>query len=110
MQHPTPHPDSVLLTTATHSTGWPSLGLLLLLLLGQICHLKPCLPQLVPALHEGVVVLLLHLWWRSPVFPNNTKSQADQVLVSFTETRMGNVMGYYQMPLDLQGHFGHLVL
>ena len=40
---------------------------------------------MLPAMHQVVVVLLCHLWWRSPVFPNNTKSQANQVLVSLPE-------------------------
>ena len=95
--------------TATHRTGGPDLGQSLGLLLGQLCHLKPCLPQLVPAMHEMVVVLLSCLWWRSPVFPNNTKSQASQLLVSLLETGMVMRMGHFQMPLDLHGHFSHLV-
>ena len=105
MCHLMPHPNSVLLlTTATHKSGWPNLGQSLWLLLGQLCHLKPCLPQLMPAMHEMVVVLLSHLWWRSPVFPNNNYSQASQVLVSLPETSMVIMMGCFQMPLDLQGH------
>ena len=44
------------------------------------------------------------------VFPNNTESQAGQVLVSLPETGMVNAMGHYQMPLDLQGHSNHLVV
>ena len=95
---------------AAHRIGWPDMGQSLQLLLGQHCHLKPCLPQLVLAMHERVEVSLLHLWWRSPVFPNKTKFQVSQVLASLLETRMVNVMGCYQMPRDLQGHFGHLVM
>ena len=69
----TPHPSSVLLlTTTTCRTGWPNLGQSLWLLLGQLCHLEPCLPQLVPSMNEVVVVSLSHVWWRPPVFPNNT--------------------------------------
>ena len=33
-----------------------------------------------------------------------------QVLVSLPETGMVNAMGHYQMPLDLQGHSGCLVV
>ena len=91
------------LMIGTCRTWWPYLGL-------SLCHLEPCLPQLVPVMHEGVVVSLLYLWWRSPVFPNNTKSQASQVLASFPETSMVNVMGCYQIPLDLQSYFVHLVV
>ena len=106
-----PCPSSVLLLMiAAHRTGWPNLGCSLWLLLGQLCHIKPCLPQLVPAMCEGVVVSLLQLQWRSPTFPNNTKAQAGQVLASLLETKLVNVMGCYLMPLDLQGHFGHLVV
>ena len=71
----------------------------------QLCHLKPCLPWLAPAMHEVVVALLSHLQWRLPVFPNNTNSQASQVLVSFPETGMVNVMGCFQIPLGLPDHF-----
>ena len=75
--HFMPHPSSVLLpTTTAHKTGWPDLHWSLQLLLGQLCHLKPCLQQLAPAMHEIVVVLLSHLQWKSPVFSENTKSQA----------------------------------
>ena len=94
MQLLMPHPGSVLLlTTTTHKTGWPYLGLSLRLLLGQICHLRPCLPQLVPARHVEMVLLLFHLQSRSPVFRNNNMSQAGQVLVSLPETGMVNMMG-----------------
>ena len=41
-------PSSVLLMIAACRTGWPGLGQSLLLLLGQICHLRPYLPQLAP--------------------------------------------------------------
>ena len=94
-----PHQGSVLLLTiATHKHGGPT-WTLLWLLLGRICHLRPCLLQLMPVKHVEVVVLLPHLWSRSPVFPNNTESQASQVLVSLPETGMVNAMGHYQMPL-----------
>ena len=53
---PLPHPNSVLLMIATNRTKWPSLGWSLLLLLGQIYHLGPCLPQLASARHVAVVV------------------------------------------------------
>ena len=44
MQHPVPHPGSVLLlTNAICRTEWLCLGQSLLLLSGQIYHLKPCL-------------------------------------------------------------------
>ena len=46
---------------ATCRTGWLSLGQSLLLLLGQIFHLGPCLPQLAPARHVGG-------WCSSPIF------------------------------------------
>ena len=106
-----PHPSSVLLLMiATHKTGWPNLGLSLWLLLGWICHLRPCLPQLVPGRHVGVVVSLHHLQSRSPVFPNNTESQADEVLASLPETGIVNMMACYQMPLDPLGHSGCLVV
>ena len=59
---------------ATHKTGWPCLDQLLWLLSGWICHLDPCLPLLVLAMCEAVVVLLSHLQWKSLVFPNNTES------------------------------------
>ena len=98
------------LMIAACRTGLPGQGLLLLPVLGQICHLRPRLLQLAPARHEGMVVSLPHLWWRSPVFPNNTESQVDQVLVSLLGTRMVNVIGHSQMPLDLQGHSGCLVV
>ena len=49
-----PLPSYVLLEIAFHKTGWPSLGPSLLLLLGNICHLRACLPPLVPARHVGV--------------------------------------------------------
>ena len=116
-------PDSV--NTASHASpklgpspndhlpieqNQPCLGQSLWLLSGQICHLEPCLPWWAPAAHEEVVVSLPHLWWRSLVFPNNTKSQANWVVVFLTETGMVNMMGHYQMPLDLQDHFGHLVV
>ena len=52
-----PHPGSVLLMITTHKTGQPDLGQSLQLLLSWICHLRPCLPQLVPARCVGVVVL-----------------------------------------------------
>ena len=82
MQCLTPYLSSVLLLmTASHRTEWPNLGQSLWLLLGQLCHLKPCLPQLVPAMHEVVVVSLSHFWWRSLAFPHNTKSQASHLLV-----------------------------
>ena len=104
MQHLTPHPDPVLLLmTVIHRTGWPKLGLSLQLLLGQLGHLAPCLPQLAPAMHVMEVVLLFCPWWRSPVFPGNTECQGSWV--SLPETGMG----CSQMPLDLQGHSGHLV-
>ena len=107
MWHPTPCPNSVLfLTIAAHRAGWPNLGQSQQLLL---CHLKPCLQQLAPAMHEVVVVSLFHLQWRLPVFPNNTESQAGQVLISLLETRMVNMMGHFQMPLGLLGHFGCMV-
>ena len=49
-----PHPSSVfLLKIATHRTGRLGLGQSLLLLLDRICHLGPCLPQLVHARHMG---------------------------------------------------------
>ena len=80
------HASPKLSPSPNHRTGRPNLGQLLQLLLGHLCHLKPCLPQLAPATHEGVVVSLLHLWWRSPVFPNSTESQASQVLASLPET------------------------
>ena len=97
----------LLLMTVTHRTGWPDLGLSLWVLLGQLCHLIPCLPQLAPTMHGLKVVLLFHLHWRSPVFPGNTKSQGS--LVSSLEIRMVIGMGCSQMPLDLQGHSNHLV-
>ena len=110
MWHLTHWPSSVLLLmTAVCRTGWPDLGWSIWLLLGQLCHLEPCLLQLAPSTCEMVVVLLSHLQWRSPVFPSNTKSQTSQVLVSLPQTRMVIVMGCFQMPLDLQGHFSHLV-
>ena len=57
-----PHPRSVLLlTTGACRTGLPDLGWSLWLLFGQLCHLKPCLPQLAPAMHEMVVVPLSSL-------------------------------------------------
>ena len=98
----------LLLAITIHRKGWHCLGQSLWLLSGLICHLEPCLLWLEPATCERVVVSLLYLWWRSPIFPNNTESQADQVLVSLPETGMMNVMGCFQMPLDLQGHFSHL--
>ena len=50
-------PSSVLLLkTVFHRKGWPGWGPSLLLLLGQICHLRAFLPQPVPAKHVGVVV------------------------------------------------------
>ena len=80
MWHLMPYPGSVLLImTITCRKGWPNLVLSLGHLLGQLCHLAPCLPQLAPAMHVMEVVLLFHLWWRSPVFPGNTKSQGGQV-------------------------------
>ena len=83
-----PHPNSVLLLRITACrTGGPNLGQSLQFLLGLLCHLEPCLLQLAPAMHEVVVVSHLHLQWRLPVFPNNTKSQTSHVLVSFPETR-----------------------
>ena len=101
MWHLTPHPGSILLSiTATCRTGWPCLGLSPWLLSGEICHLKPCLPLLAHAAHV----------WRSPLFPNITESQANWVLVSLVVTGMLNVMGYFQMPLDLQSHFGCLAV
>ena len=52
-----PHPSSVLpLMIAAHRTEQPCLGQSLQLLSGQICYLKPCLPQWVPAMCEEVVV------------------------------------------------------
>ena len=99
-----PCPNSVLLLmTITHRTGQPDLGLSLWLLLGQLCHLAPCLPQLVPAMHVMEVVLLSYLWWRSAVFPGNTKSHGGQVSSLVTG------MGCSQTPLHLQGHSGCLV-
>ena len=74
-----PCPDSVLLTVISHRTGWPDLGLSLQLLLGHLCHLTPCLPQLVPAMCLMEVVLLSHLWWKSPIFPGNIESQGGQI-------------------------------
>ena len=107
----TPQPSSILLLmTATCRRGWLCLGQSLQLLSGQICHLKPSLLLLAPAMYEVVVVSLSHLWWKSPVFLNNTESWNNQVLVSLPETGMMNMMGYFQMPLYLQGHFGHLVV
>ena len=98
-----PCPGSVLLLmTITHGTGWPNLGLSLWLLLGQLCHLTPYLPQLAPAMHVMEVVLLYYLWWILPVFPGNTESQGSWV--SSPETGMVIKMGHSQMPLDLQGH------
>ena len=89
-----PHPSSVLLLMITACrTRLPALGQSLQVLLGQLCLLKPCPPQLAPAMCEVVVVSLCHLQWKLPVFLNNTKSQASQVLVSLPETRMVNVMG-----------------
>ena len=93
--------------TIAHRTGQPNLGLSLWLLLGQLCHLIPYLPQLAPAMHGLKLVLLFYLWWRSPVFPGNTESQSSWV--SSLETRMVTGIGCSQMPLDLQGHSGHLV-
>ena len=63
-----PHPNLVLLLTiVAHRTGQsPDLGQSLQHLLGQHCHLKPCLPQLAPAMCEVVVVLLSHLQCRLP--------------------------------------------
>ena len=90
-----------LLITATHRTGWPNLGRSLQLLLGQLCHVTPCLPQLAPARHEMEVVLLSCLLWRPPVFPGNTESHGNWV--SLPETWMVIGMGHSQMPLDLQG-------
>ena len=108
MWHLAPCPSSVLLLmTITHRTGWPNLGLSLWLLLGQLCCLTPCLPQLLPVMHMLEVVLLFHLWWRSPVFPGNTKCQGGQV--ASLKTEMEIRMGCFQMPLDLQGCFGCLV-
>ena len=102
-----PCPSSVLLLmTATHRTGLPDPGWSLWLLLGQLCHLKPCLPQLAPAMHEMVVVLLSHLWWRSAVFQNNTESQAGQVLVSLPETRVVIMVGHFQMKQHLHNNSG----
>ena len=110
MWHHMSHPSSVFLLMITACRrGWPNLGQSIQVLLGQLCHLKPYLPQLVPAMHEVVVVSLCHSQWRLPVFPNNTKSQASQVLVSLLETGMGNVMGCFQMPHDLLDHFSCLV-
>ena len=104
------HTQVLLLMIATHRTEWPSLDLSLLPLSGQICYHIPRLPQLAPARCEGVVVLLPHIWWMSPVFPNNTKTQTNQVLVSLPETGMVNMKGCSQMPQDFQGHSGCLVV
>ena len=93
--------------TATHRTGQPDLGQSLWLLLGQHCHLAPCLPQLAPTMHEMGVVLLSHLPGRSPVFPGNTKSHGSWVSLPETGTVIG--MGHSKMPLGLQGHSSHLV-
>ena len=71
-------------------------------MLGQLCHLTPCLPQLVPAMYEMEVVLLSHLQWRSFVFPSNTKFHGSQV--SSLETGMAIGMGHFQTSLDLWGH------
>ena len=60
-------------------------------------------------MHEVVVVLLSHTQWRLPVFPNNTKPLASQVLVSLLETWMVNVMWHFQMPKGLLGHYSCLV-
>ena len=84
----------------THRTKWPGLGWSLLLLLGQICHLRPCLPLLTPARHVGVVVSFPHPWQRSPVFPSSTESQGSQVLVSSMATVMVNMIGCYQIPVS----------
>ena len=100
----------LLLMITAQWTEWPGLGLSLPPLSGQICHLVTCPPQAASTRHEEVVVSLPHLWWRSPVFPNNTESQASQMLVSLLETGMVNMMGCSQMPLDLQGHSSHLVV
>ena len=51
MWHLAPHQSSVFLMIATHETGHLCLGPSLLFLLGQICHLWPCLPKLVPVRH-----------------------------------------------------------
>ena len=93
--------------TVAHRTGWSDLGLSPQLLLGQLCPLAPCLPQLVPVMHVMEVVLLFCLWWRPPVVPDNTESHGGQV--SLLETGMVIRMGCSQMPLDLQGYSGHLV-
>ena len=62
MWHLTPDPSSILLLMIITQTGQPYLGQSLQLLSGWICHLEPCLPLLVPATCEVVVVLLCHLW------------------------------------------------
>ena len=100
-------PNSVLLMTATCRTGWLNQGQSLWLLLGQLCHLAPCLLQFAPAMHEMEVVLLSQLLWRSPVFPGSTESYGSQVPSS--ETGIVIRMGHSQMPLDLQGHSSHLM-
>ena len=106
-----PQPSSILLLMITaHRTGQPCLGWSIWLLSCQIYHLEWCLPLLVPAMCKVEMVSLCHLWWRSLVFPNNTKSQADWVLVSLLENGMVNVMGHFKMPLNLQDHFGHLLV
>ena len=43
------------LKITAYRSGWPGLGQSLILLLGQICHLRPCLPQHAPARCVG--------WW-----------------------------------------------
>ena len=109
--YPMPCPQSaLLLMIAACRTGQPDLGQSLWLWLGQPCHLKLCLQQLEPAMHEVVVMLLSHLQWRFPVFPNNTESQVGQVLVSLLKIGMVSMMGCSQMPLGLQGHSSHLVV
>ena len=107
MWHPLPHISSVLLMTVIHRREQPILGQSLWLLLAQFFVHEPYLPLLVPAMCEVMVVSLCHLQCRLPVFLNKTRSHAGQVLVSWPETGMVNVMGHSQIHLGLPGNLGH---